>query len=464
MEEGELVAERYRLASVIGRGAMGVVWLAHDERLDREVAVKQLLLGESPDKALASPEQAAARAIREARIAAKLRHPGAISVHDVVTHDGRPCLIMEYLRSEPLDAVLISRGGLPPAEVAAIGAQLAAALAAAHTAGIVHRDVKPENVLITEDGTAKITDFGVSRAAGVGTVTATGILAGTPAYLAPEVAGGGMATPRSDVFSLGATLYAVIEGMPPYGIDDNPIALLQRVAHGEMAPPQRAGELTELLLWMLRRDPAERPTMKIAHEALAAFAAGRTYPVPRSRAPTMTMPPPPAPAPVRAPRRGLLIGVGVAGVALLASGVILGATLTDSSSPDASGSPTAVTSTTTPTPQQPIMVGGTCVASYAVVNSWPDGYQVAVTIRNDGEGTLAGWVVRWTEPEGHDIRDLWNGKLSRDGTGVAVSSADWNTTVPAGGEASFGFNASTTDNTTTDPDDRPVPQITCQQQ
>jgi serine/threonine protein kinase len=465
MDEGELVAERYRLESVVGRGAMGVVWLAHDERLDREVAVKQLLLGDSQDTgtAGAAQEQAAARAIREARIAAKLRHPNAISVHDVVTHDGRPCLIMEYLRSEPLDAVLVSRGGLPPREAAAIGAQVAAALVAAHTAGIVHRDVKPENVLITDDGTAKITDFGVSRATGVGTVTSTGILAGTPAYLAPEVAAGGKAAPRSDVYSLGAMLYAAVEGIPPYGIDDNPIALLQRVAHGQMTPPSHAGELTELLLWLLRRDPTERPTMKIAHEALTAFATGRTYPVPRSRAPTVTMPPPPPPRPVvRAPRRGLLIGIGVAGVALLASGVILGATLNHSdatrSAPDA---PTTTgTTATTTTAQQPIMEVGTCVASYAVVNSWPDGYQVSVTIRNSGDGTLTGWTVHWTAPQGHNVRDLWNGTLTRNGTDVTVTNAAWNPTVQPGAETTFGFNASTTDNGTTT--DRPVPTLTCQ--
>jgi serine/threonine protein kinase len=466
MEEGELVAERYRLESEVGRGAMGVVWLAHDERLDREVAVKRLLLGDSPDKGMAdaTPEQAAARAIREARIAAKLRHPNAISVHDVVTHAGRPCLIMEYLRSEPLDAVLVSRGGLPPQEAAAIGAQVAAALAEAHTAGIVHRDVKPENVLITEDGTAKITDFGVSRAVGVGTVTATGILAGTPAYLAPEVAAGGKAAPRSDVYSLGAMLYAAIEGMPPYGIDDNPIALLQRVAHGQMTPPQRAGAMTELLLWLLRRDPTERPTMKIAHEALAAFAAGRAYPVPRSRAPTVTMPPQPPPQPtVRAPRRGLLIGVGVAGVALLASGVVLGATLGDpDSSRTAAGPPTTTTSTTV-TPQQPIMEVGTCVASYDVVNSWPDGYQVSVTVRNAGDGTLTGWTVHWTAPAGHAVRDLWNGTLTQNGTDVTVTNAAWNPTVQPGAETTFGFNATTKDNGPSDTD-RPVPQLTCQPQ
>lgn len=463
MEEGELVAERYRLASVIGRGAMGVVWLARDERLDRDVAVKQLLIEGSPDRALAeaTPEQAAARAMREARIAARLRHPNAIAVHDVVEHDGKPCLIMEYLHSQPLDAVMLARGGvLAPDEVAAIGAQIAAALAEAHLAGIVHRDVKPENVLITEDGTAKITDFGVSRAAGVGTVTTTGILAGTPAYLAPEVAGGGKATPRSDVFSLGAMLYAAVEGLPPFGIDDNPIALLHRAAHGEINPPQRSGPLTELLLWLLRRDPAERPTMKVAQEALAAHAAGRTFPVPRSRAPTMMMPQQqdePAGRP-HVPGRGLAIALGVAAVTLLTTGVVLGAALTDSDPTDEASPPASTTTTTQQAPQVPIVDNPTCEATYDVVNSWPNGYEAKVTIRNDGTGTLNGWTVTWTQPNGHRIQNLWAGAVSDNGTEVTVKNLDWNTTVPAGTETTFGFTASANN------EDRPSPQLTCQQQ
>ncbi|HEY7594126.1 MAG TPA: serine/threonine-protein kinase, partial [Actinophytocola sp.] len=221
MEPGDLLAGRYRLLSLVGRGAMGIVWRARDERLDRVVAVKELLLEASADDAKA--EEATARAMREGRIAGRVKHPNAIAVHDVVEHDGRPCLVMEYLKSESLGALITARGHLPPDEVAAIGVQVAGALAEAHAAGIVHRDVKPDNVLITATGTAKITDFGVSRAAGDATVTATGFMAGTPAYLAPEVALGQDADTRSDVFSLGATLYAALEGLPPFGVDENAI-------------------------------------------------------------------------------------------------------------------------------------------------------------------------------------------------------------------------------------------------
>jgi serine/threonine protein kinase len=430
MEPDELVAARYRLVARVGRGAMGTVWRARDERLDRVVAVKELL----PDDS--SADEATARALREGRIASRLRHPNAIAVHDVVTHDGRPCLIMEYLPSERLGA----RGALPPAEVARIGAQVAGALAAAHAAGIVHRDVKPENVLIGEDGTAKITDFGISRAAGIGTVSATGILAGTPAYLAPEVAGGADADLRSDVFSLGATLYSAVEGTPPFGLDDNPIALLHRVAAGEVRPPLLAGPLTGTLSWLLRRDPAERPTMRAAHEALAAVAAGRPGPEPAPRTPTLMLP-----APRRVSRRAVVLGASAAG--LVAAGIVLGSLLNDPTSVGAPSPTTAHGTTTTP-------AAPTCAATYSITNSWAAGYQAEVTVRNDTAETLTGWVVTWTLPDGHEINNLWGGVVERDGRAVTVTNADWNVTVSPGGTTSFGLIVDTPENDHRAPDPR----------
>ena len=143
-----------------------------------------------------------------------------------------------------------------------MGAQVASALAAAHEAGITHRDVKPGNILIAEDGTALISDFGISHALGDATLTSTGLIHGTPAFIAPEVARGGEATSASDVFSLGSTLYAALEGEPPFGRDPNTIALLHKVAAGVFPPPQRAGPLTSLLQQMLAADPADRPSMR----------------------------------------------------------------------------------------------------------------------------------------------------------------------------------------------------------
>ncbi|HEY3258904.1 MAG TPA: serine/threonine-protein kinase [Pseudonocardiaceae bacterium] len=289
---GDLVAGRYRLVERIGAGAMGVVWLANDERLGRTVALKKLV--PSPlsvhvvgrDGIGHSTARASERMMREGRIAAKLHHPNAISVFDVTDHAGTPWLVMEYLPSRSLATVLAEQGPLPAREVAGIGRQLADALAAAHAAGIVHRDVKPGNVLLAEGPgsgaasgiVAKLTDFGISRAADDVTLTSTGVLSGTPAYLAPEVARGAEPSPASDVFALGATLYAAVEGQPPFGSGDNALALLHQVAGGNVVPPRHAGQLTALLMQLLRADPAERPTMAQAAVALGAITDGRLPP------------------------------------------------------------------------------------------------------------------------------------------------------------------------------------------
>src|SRR5919197_6775259 len=234
-DEGRVVAGRYRLISRIGMGAMGVVWRAYDERLNRTVAVKKLLL--SPGLPEDEAVEAVARCLREGRIAARLHHANAISVFDVVDEDGAPCLIMEYLPSKSLAMALSEHGPLDPYEVARIGALSASALVAAHAAGIVHRDIKPGNILLGDDGSVKITDFGISRATDDVTVTKTGMIAGTPAYLAPEVAIGRDPTPASDIFSLGSTLYAAVEGEPPFGLSENTLGLLHRVAAGRINQP-----------------------------------------------------------------------------------------------------------------------------------------------------------------------------------------------------------------------------------
>ena len=273
-EVGRLIADRYRLTEHIGSGAMGVVWQAHDERLHRTVALKQLLL--QPGLSAGEAHEARERAMRVGRIAARLQHPNAVAVYDVVEDAGQPVLIMEYVPSKSLSAVLEERGPLSPVEVARIGAQVATALTAAHAAGIVHRDIKPGNVLLADDGTVKITDFGISRATGDVTVTATGMLAGTPAYLAPEVAKGENPGPPSDVFSLASTVYAAVEGQPPFGLGDNTLALLHAVAACRTIPPRKAGPLTALLMHMLRGSPKERPTMSEVCRALTAIGAGQS--------------------------------------------------------------------------------------------------------------------------------------------------------------------------------------------
>ncbi|MCQ0019514.1 serine/threonine-protein kinase [Actinomadura madurae] len=207
------IAGRYELVEVLGRGGMGAVWRALDRTLDREVAIKEM----SPPQGLDDEqvERVHARTFREARSAARLDHPRIVTVYDVVEEDGRPWIVMQLVRAEGLDKAIAREGRLPPDRVASIGLDLLDALGAAHSAGVVHRDVKPGNVLLP-DGRAVLTDFGIATVAGDETLTQAGAIVGSPAYLAPEQARYQKATPASDLWSLGGTLYAAVEGRPPY--------------------------------------------------------------------------------------------------------------------------------------------------------------------------------------------------------------------------------------------------------
>ncbi|WP_074850222.1 serine/threonine-protein kinase [Gordonia westfalica] len=271
-----LVAGRYRLKSRIGGGGMGTVWLARDQLLDREVAVKQVVSTEGLTED--SADNVRKRAMREGRIAAKLSHRNAIAMHDVALDRGEPWLVMEYLPSRSVAQILHATTTLEPKEAAQIGAQVADAMVEAHAAGIVHRDIKPGNILIAEGGRnaglVKITDFGISRAKDDVTLTQTGVITGTPAYFAPEVARGAEPMEASDVYSLGATIYTMVEGQPPFGVDDNSIALLHKVARARINPMTKAGDLEPVLLRLLEPSPTKRPSMTEARDALTAFAAG----------------------------------------------------------------------------------------------------------------------------------------------------------------------------------------------
>ncbi|MGY1840872.1 serine/threonine-protein kinase [Modestobacter sp. SYSU DS0985] len=274
---GSRVAGRYLLRARLGGGSMGAVWLARDELLGRDVAVKQVLIPAGSDPEATAGHREAA--MREGRIAARLTHPHAVAVYDMVDDGGTPWLVMEYLPSRSLAQVLHASGTLPVTQVAQIGAQVADALAAVHAAGVVHRDVKPGNVLIGEgersEGLVKITDFGISRATGDVSLTQTGVVKGTPAYLAPEVARGQEPNEASDVFSLGATLYACLEGIPPFGMTENPLEMLHRVAGGDFSRPRHAGALGRPLMRMLNSDPRKRPSMTQARDQLARLVAGK---------------------------------------------------------------------------------------------------------------------------------------------------------------------------------------------
>ena len=345
--EGDLIAERYKLVRKVGSGAMGTVWQARDQLLRRDVAVKELLVRTGMTEL--QTDEARNRAMREARLAARLHHPNVISIYDVVEYEGRPCLIMEYLPSNSLADLISAHGVLPVGTVARIGTQIASALAAAHTAGIVHRDVKPANVLLTGDNVAKLTDFGISRADGDATVTAAGLLAGTPAYLPPEVAQGEDATFASDVYALGAMLYAAVEGKPPFGTDDNAVALLHRIATEEVPPPEHAVPLTATLVWMLRRDPKHRPEAKEVQDSLGALAETMPAEMPAPAAvPAEPVEAAPAAVAAEAPDRRRFIAIALVVGAFVIAVVVVVYALNQPQPSVTAGGPSSSSTTTKP--------------------------------------------------------------------------------------------------------------------
>ena len=345
----ETIAGRYRVEREVGRGGMGSVWLCRDTVLDRTVAVKQvgLLPGESaPDLQ---------RALREARSSAALSHRNVVSIYDAIEEGDHIWLVMEYVPGRTLSEMMSAEGPLSPARVARIGAQVAEGLAAAHERGTVHRDVKPGNVLVTDDDTAKIADFGIARTTGDQTLTQSGMVFGTPAYFSPQLARGEEPTAADDVWALGATLYAAVEGEPPYPSQRNAIALLSSIASGPPPRPDRAEFLAGPIERMLDPDPEARWSMAEVAQTLhrlhrshdpvgtrEADAATATAVLAATPEPTPEPEPAPEPeptptplatpvaAPVAAPaaapagnpegRRGLLVGLGV----LLLAAIVLG--------------------------------------------------------------------------------------------------------------------------------------------
>ncbi|MFH8408353.1 serine/threonine-protein kinase [Streptomyces sp. NPDC018019] len=279
---GRLLAGRYRLAGELGRGGMGVVWRARDELLAREVAVKEVRAPR--DLTGRAEELLYARLEREGRAAARIAHRNVVTVYDVVSEGGRPWIVMELVRGLSLAEVLDADGPLAPPRAAGIGAQVLAALRVAHLAGVLHRDVKPGNVLLGNDGRVVLTDFGIARVAGSAALTLTGELVGSPEFLAPERALGQQAGPESDLWSLGVTLYAAVEGHSPFR-QDTPLSTLRAVVDERLPPPRRAGPLTPVLEGLLRKDPRERLDAAEAQRMLDAVAAG-------GATPTVVVPPP----------------------------------------------------------------------------------------------------------------------------------------------------------------------------
>ncbi len=286
-----VVAGRYALDGVLGRGGMGTVWLATDQVLERRVALKELTFSvELTDEERAILRE---RTMREARAAARLDHPHVATVYDVVEEDGKPWLVMKHVPARSLQEILEQEGPLPPVAVARIGHALLAALEAAHAIGLVHRDVKPANVLVSADGRACLTDFGIATTTGDSSLTTYGTLIGSPSYMAPERANGEDPRPSVDLWSLGATLYAAVEGRPPFNRGEAMATLLSVVSE-HPAPVLRAGPLEPVLSGLLTKDPARRTSAAAARSLLEDVVAGRAA----APAAPPVQPPPPAPGPV----------------------------------------------------------------------------------------------------------------------------------------------------------------------
>ncbi|MGW3564167.1 serine/threonine-protein kinase [Streptomyces sp. NPDC000941] len=329
---GRLVAGRYRLIDALGSGGFGRVWKARDERLRVDVALKEVTLSHAGSGA--ERTERVNRAIHEARNAARLRtHPNIVAVHDVVREDDVPWIVMELVTGGSLEEEIRERGRVPAAEVRRIAEAVLGALRAAHAAGIVHRDVKPSNVMLADDGRVLLADFGIAVHDADTALTATGGVIGSLEYIAPERIGHGDDSPAGDLFSLGVTLYHAVEGVSPFH-RATPTASVAAVMAHEPDPPKHAGELARLLTRLLDKAPATRATVS---EALAMLDTGPTVPVPVPERPTAVTSP--AGAPGRAALRGAVAAVwagrsrrwrlaaaGVAGMAILLA-VVLAVTI-----------------------------------------------------------------------------------------------------------------------------------------
>jgi serine/threonine protein kinase len=310
--EPRLVADRYALCAVRGRGGMGTVWEAEDRLLERKVAVKEVPLRDRGS--LGDEDTLRHRVLREARVAARVSHPSLVTIYDVVDGGDRVFLVQEFVDAPTLHDVVSADGPLDPRRAAAIGQQVLGALDALHRAGVVHRDVKPSNVMVLPNGSVKVADFGIALMEDERDLTLAGSVLGSPGYLAPEQASGRRAEATADLWALGATLWFAVEGKGPYG-DTPGLAALGEVVHGPVPQAVHAGVLAPVLAAVLRKDPAERPpAAEVLHlldaaassapvaAAPTAMVAPATVVAPAvTEAPAPPQPPPPQPPPPQPP-------------------------------------------------------------------------------------------------------------------------------------------------------------------
>ena len=264
---GRVIAGRYRLEAPIGRGAMGVVWRARDQLLYREVAIKEVVIAGT----LAEPERANAvqRTLREAKTAARLNHPAVVTVYDVAEDGGRPWIVMRLIPGRSLDQLLAASGPLSPRSAAEVARQLLSALSVAHAAGVMHRDVKPSNVLLGSDDQAVLTDFGIATFRDDPKFIQTGMVMGSPGFTAPERIRGEDASPASDLWSLGATIYAAVEGRGPFEGRGGAITTMSAILNEDAPEAPTAGALGPVIAALLRREPADRPDASAAARMIA---------------------------------------------------------------------------------------------------------------------------------------------------------------------------------------------------
>ncbi|WP_369146013.1 protein kinase [Streptomyces sp. R44] len=291
--EGRLLAGRYRLGAVLGRGGMGTVWRAVDETLGRTVAVKELRFPTSIDEE--EKRRLITRTLREAKAIARIRNNGAVTVYDVVDEDDRPWIVMELIEGKSLADAVREDGTLTPRRAAEVGLAILDVLRSAHREGILHRDVKPSNVLIAEDGRVVLTDFGIAQVEGDPSITSTGMLVGAPSYISPERARGHKPGPAADMWSLGGLIYAAVEGSPPYD-KGSAIATLTAVMTEPVDPPKNAGpELEKVIYGLLAKDPAQRLDDAGARVLLRAVLDAPEAPPVASPEVTTVVPLPPHP-------------------------------------------------------------------------------------------------------------------------------------------------------------------------
>ncbi|MEU3890802.1 serine/threonine-protein kinase [Streptomyces sp. NPDC029041] len=415
--QGLLVAGRYRLAESIGSGGMGRVWRAHDEVLHRSVAIKELTAA----LYVSESEQAIllARTRAEARAAARINHSAVVTVHDVLEHDGRPWIVMELVEGRSLADAVKEEGRIEPREAARIGLWVLRALRAAHTAGVLHRDIKPGNVLLARDGRVLLTDFGIAQIEGDTTITRTGEVVGSVDYLAPERVRGHDPGPSSDLWALGATLYTAVEGRSPFR-RTTPLTTMQAVVEEEAAELRHAGPLAPVITALLRKDPATRPEVSEAEHMLAEAAEGRRPNGAQAYVPTQYA----GTTPYRDHHSGTGTGTATTGTATGTSGT--GPVGTGSGShtgtplPPLAGNPATGTSTTGAPPYGPTAAGTTTA-----------GPQPAGSGRRRRLRTLALVVALAAIIGGGTavVLQQWNGTSQGDGSGSTPSTS----TQAAGG-------------------------------